>query len=302
MSEELQSLLTYLRISLDSFTPVETQYFARLKELLVFNGIITPTDPVDRTNISDLVKEFQRNKMDIQQPDGIPGEETLWELQKQWTIDRKLKLVSTGIPNDAFQGSTIPFVLRSDVLPFYEKLYHTVHENGGMVTSTGSLRPINATVSAGRSATSMHYTGIALDLDTNSGMTGAASGVYLIEKAGTKHWNVWNKVVSPMGSSRADEVVYHPATKSISVNQQTAQVIDFTDIARQNGFSGIGSRACFPETYLCAEWWHFQCEDVLVPFISQFGAELLAVYDERKLVAQAPIWNSRKKIFKRDWF
>jgi hypothetical protein len=303
MPPELTALLTYLKQSFEAFAPVEGKYFARLTDLLVYHKILTVADPVDRTNFTGLIKEFQRNNMNDPNPDGIPGENTLWELQKQWTIDRNLKLVSSGILNDAFQGSHLNFVLRSDVLPFYENFYSTVHQNGGIVTSAGSLRDLNAPVTPGRSATSMHYTGIALDLHTNSGMTGSASEAYLIEQVGAKHWNVWNKVAAPMGTSRTvNEVIYHPGNKSINVNPKIVQVIDVTGMAKQNGFSGIGCRSCFPETYLCAEWWHFQCEEVLVPFISQFGAELLAVYDQNKLAAHQPIWDSRKKIFKKDWF
>src|SRR5690606_37546190 len=88
------------------------------------------------------------------------------------------------------------------------------------------------------------------------------------------------------------------ATRTRSV---TARAFDFTEIAERHGFRRIPPRSTFPQNYMSAEWWHFQCEAALVPWISQFGIELLslAMYTERQLTANTDIWANRKRIFKR---
>ena len=80
-----------------------------------------------------------------------------------------------------------------------------------------------------------------------------------------------------------------------------ARVLDFTALAAGHGFRRIMRRSDFPGNYLSAEWWHFQCEEFLVPWISQFGIELLSLqrYTEAHLQAAPRIWENRKKIFKR---
>ena len=52
---------------------------------------------------------------------------------------------------------------------------------------------------------------------------------------------------------------------------------------------------------MSAEWWHFQCEEVLTPYISQFGIELLSLaqYNEANLSPHTDIWANRMHIFKR---
>lgn len=303
MPPELTPLLTYLKISFAQFAPFEAKYFARLKELLVFHQIIPVTQTVDRSNFSGFVKTFQGTVMHDPHPDGMPGENTLWALQKDWAGSRGLKLIKSGIPNDAFGGSHDAFILRSDVVPHYMDWFNEIHASGGVITSAGSLRDLTAPVSAGRSTTSMHYTGIALDLNTVSGMHKPASDAYVIERNGTTHWQVWNKVAPPNGTLHIlNAIIYNDHTKNISTNAINTPVIDFTGIAAKHGFYPIGNRGCFPGDYMCAEWWHFQCEDVLVPYISQFGAELLTVYSVAQLSAHGGVWSSKMKIFKKDWF
>jgi len=302
MPPELTKLLTYLNASVADFVPVEAKYFARLKELLVFHNIIPDTQAVDRTNFSEFVKQFQSTVMNDPRPDGIPGANTLWVMQQDWAGTRGITLVKSGIPNDPFKGAPLAFVLRSDVAVFYRSFYDEIHANGGVVTSDGALRPLSDVVGPGRSATSMHYTGIAFDVNIASGMGNPAADPYIIERVGTRHWQVWNRVSAPNGDQKTlNAVVYNKNNNTISTAPLTAQVIDFSGIAKKNGLSDIGNRSCFPGQYICAEWWHFQCEEVLVPYISQFGAELLTVYPQAKLIANAPIWAAKQKIYKKDW-
>ena len=302
MPPELAALLQYLKITIDEFTVVESKYFTRLKELLVFHKIVTPSAKVNRSNFTAAVKKFQSTIMAQANPDGVPGANTLWAMQKDWAKSRGLTLVKTGIPVDPFAGAPLPFQLRSDVVPHYKNLYKEIHSQGGLLTSAGSLRPLSVVAGPGQSATSMHYTGLAFDMHTGSGMNNLKSDAFIIEKKGTRNWTVWAKTTPPKGTSQSlNAITYNSSAKAVKTTAITAQVINFTEAARKNGFSDIGRRSCFPATYMCAEWWHFQCEEVLVPYISQFGAELLTIYTEAKLTANAPIWAARQKIYGKDW-
>jgi hypothetical protein len=299
----LNPLLSYLNIPYSRFQPVEAAYFRRLKELLLFHNVIAATDIIDSSNFTEKVKEFQRKVMHDTNPDGVPGENTLFAMQKGWASTRGITLIKSGVRNDAYNGAPLPFRLRSDALPFYNKLYDEVHAQGGVVTSAGSFRDLTASVTAGRSTTSMHYTGLAIDLHTGSGMQNTTGNPYLVERSGTNRWQLWNKVPQPNGQiQNVSAQIYNTTSKTIAPVAVSERVIDFTKIANNNGFKDIGNRSCFPEDYMCAEWWHFQCEEVLVPYISQFGTELLTIYSESELTAHPNIWQNRKKIFKKEWF
>jgi hypothetical protein len=81
----------------------------------------------------------------------------------------------------------------------------------------------------------------------------------------------------------------------------TAKVIDFTSLAQAHGFSNVPARSVFPESYMGAEWWHFQCTQPLTPYVSQFGIELLslAMYSESELAKHTGVWSNRMKVFKK---
>jgi hypothetical protein len=169
----------------------------------------------------------------------------------------------------------------------------------GIVTSSGAIRPLNAKVTPGRSATSIHYSGVALDLFIFSGMQNKASDAYFVEAA-DRQWNLWARAAN--GVQRTVKAVFF-ANGRTRTEDVTANLINVTELAAKHGFKTIGARSCFPGTYTCAEWWHLQCEAVLVPFISQFGTELLSIrdIDENRLKA-TPLFEHRRLIFKAGWF
>jgi hypothetical protein len=144
---------------------------------------------------------------------------------------------------------------------------------------------------------SFHYSGLAFDLATPSGMMDPTVDPYIVTRDGDR-WRVWAR--SDEGQEqRLDAVAWrNGATWTQTVS---ARVLDFTALARRHGFQRISPRSTFPRNYLSAEWWHFQCEDLLVPWISQFGIELLSLqrYTQANLQAVPRIWNNRKRIFKR---
>ena len=301
---DLDALLRYLGIGYDEFAPWEPDYFRRLSELLRMHGTLGATDLVNASTFREAVRDFQRGAG--LGADGIPGEDTLWALQVAWANERRLDIqrvdadtwVRPGLgAHDPDRDGYDRFRLRQDIVHRYFDLHDEVIAAGGLLTSSGSLRELNAALTPGRSALSMHYSGLALDLALPTGMRDPDVDPFIITREGDR-WRVWARALD--GASRTlDAVVWRAG--NTSVRTVTANVIDFTAAAERYGFRSIRARSCFPGNYTCAEWWHFQCEAVLVPWISQFGIELLSLarYNEAQLRANARIWAVRRNIFKR---
>lgn len=302
----IEKLQAYLGVTETDFAASEAQYFAGLKEHLVRVGTVTRTDTVDRSTFADAVAEFQRSRGLTH--DGIPGEDTLWELQHDWAVGRNLDI--REVPADVWmrppltEAQYVPddhgyrtFRLRQDAADLYDAMRTDAQAAGVLITSSGSLRSLSATVTAGRSDKSMHYSGIALDLATVTGMRDPAVDPYLLTADGDR-WRIWARTES--GEERTlDAVVWSAgATRTQTVE---AKVIDLTALAERHGFGRIPHRSSFPASYLSAEWWHLQANQLLVPWVSQFGIELLSLarYSESDLRAATGIWNNRKAIFKR---
>jgi len=293
---ELRLLLGDLGVNFAVFEPHESRYFERLRELLAFHEVVDPSAPLDRTNFAEPVREFQRRHPPLV-ADGRPGQLTLFELQKDWARQRHLKFVA--IDADPFDGGLNRTLVRSDVAVRYKALRDEIHSLGGVLTSSGAIRDLNARVSAGRSATSIHYSGCALDLFIFSGMQNNVSDAYFIEAIGGQ-WNLWARAAN--GPQRTVNAVFfkdgHTRTEAV-----TANLINVTELAAKHGFATIGPRNCFPGEYLCAEWWHLQCEAVLVPFVSQFGTEMLSIQDiDENRLGNSPLFKNRRLIFKAQWF
>ncbi len=296
---DLRRLLAYLHVSWPTFADQEGRYFAALGDHLRREGIVAASAQLDRTNYADAVKEFQaKRRLD---PDGLPGEDVLWELQKEWAENRRLGVVRVDADRHPHSEGFDQFRLRSDIVERYNAFRAAVRAAGGIVTSAGSLRDLEAEVRPGRSSTSMHYSGLALDLATDSGMQNPERDAYIITQEGTR-WRVWCKSEAALPISLM-AVVWSRGTTRVQV--VTVKAFDVTALARRHGFSPIGARGDFPGNYLSAEWWHFQCEEPLTPYLSQFGIELLSIdtvgrvrYDEATLSRQ-PLWANRKRMFRR---
>jgi hypothetical protein len=296
---ELRRLLAYLHVSWPTFADHEGRYFAALGEHLRREGVIRAGLVLNRSNFADPVRQFQiTNGLDA---DGLPGEQMLWRLQNDWAESRRLTIVRVDADRHPRSRGFDSFRLRSDIVDRYTTFRATVRAAGGLVTSAGSLRELEAEVTPGRSSTSMHYSGLAFDLATDSGMQDPELDPYIVVQEGER-WRVWCR------SQTAPTVVLNAVAwrnGSLDVQPVTANAFDLTALARRNGFSPIGPRRDFPANYLSAEWWHLQCEEPLVPYISQFGIELLSIdtvgrirYDEPTLSMQ-PLWAKRMRIFHR---
>lgn len=300
---ELAPLLRYLEVPLATFELNEQRYFGALGNHLRRHGVVAQGGTVDRTNYRDAVRAFQKaRKLGV---DGIPGQDLCWELQREWAEARALSVERVDADKVSGSGGYDRFYLRADAVDAYRAMRRDVLAAGGVISSAGAIRALDADVGTGRSSTSMHYSGLALDLALDTGMGDPKKDPYVVVEDGRK-WRVWCR--SPSAPARTLDAVVCRNGKKL-VQQVTVNAFDLTEIAQRYGFARIGWRTGFPEKYVCAEWWHFQYELALVPWISQFGIELLAIagfrtgagqvlYDEAHL-AKYDLWKSRKCLYQR---
>lgn len=288
----LAGLLHYLAVDRDTFERYEAAYFSGLGDLLAAAGAVDAAFAVDPSSYRGAVLRFQESH--ALPVTGRPDEDTLWALQAGRAVSNQLDLVEVEADLWPGRSGVQSMVLREDAAGAYNRLRAAVNALGGVVTSDGSMRDLTAEVSAARSAMSLHYTGLAFDLATMTGMQDPATDPYVATREGPG-WHVWARATH--GVERAlDAAVWRNG--ATSTEPVTAKVLDFTGMALSHGFRDIGFRGCFPGSYSCAEWWHFNYEAALVPFVSQFGIELLRLkgHTEPRLSAYSPIWENRKAI------
>ena len=202
---------------------------------------------------------------------------------------------------DAWKQGYDGFHLRNDVARVYNKIRQEVTQRGAILTSSGGLRSLDAAAGAGRSATSFHYTGRALDLFIYSGMVDPKTDPYVVVRERARVYRVYARCSADQAdvSELSQVMTYHKRDGSLSAS---GSFIDLTAIFERHGFARIPARSNFESggNQLGAEWWHFQCERGLTRGQSTFGEELLAMYSEKTLAPSAP-WEYRNYVFGVNW-
>lgn len=299
---------------------------SKLQRALISLGFkVTEVDGIFGDETLGRVEDFQEEAGIL--VDGIFGSGSLHELDK---ILEKNGLPKSGVqlsapsgglktpskkmrwikcPADIFpgRGGYKSLTLRSDVATAYRELYDDVHALGGIITTAGGKRALTQKTSPSRSKKSMHYVGLAFDLALPTAMQDLDSDPYLIEDKGDRRWEVWcrtdDKSVKEI-TVEACEVATLSGKTVINKRKVTGRFFSFTKLAAQHGFEPIRARRSFFRggSYTGAEWWHFQYERALDPHVSQFGEELLKVYDLDRC-EKFHYWNQVKNcVFKVDWF
>jgi len=286
----------------------DLRYMSRMSELLIFHKIITHSGELTDDIFEDVVEAFQE-KVDIL-VDGDPGPETLWRLQEPWTTQQH-GLLFVRCAADIVPGveGFDQLLLREDAAERYRALKQDVNDLGGVVTTAGGKRPLNADVNTNRSAKSMHYSGLAFDLAVTSGFFKPETDPYVISRTDDGGWTVWCRASE--GKERSVKAVWWSnwnSGKDLS-KRVTDRFVNFTELCAAHGFAPIKPRKPFTRLenrkYLASEWWHFQAADLLIPNLSQFGIELLRIEDytaESICSASENIWANRKAIFQKQWF
>ncbi|HVJ17086.1 MAG TPA: peptidoglycan-binding domain-containing protein [Polyangiaceae bacterium] len=261
------------------------------------------------------VLEFQRDHGVL--ADGIVGPITLELIEAEYRAARLAldspgadsveetpnRLIFESSPADPYNGQGYSKVwLRSDTALRYRKVYEAVHSAGALLTSAGGRRDLNAPVSAGRSATSFHYSGRALDLALHSGMVNPKNDPYVVVRDGEPRLHrVYARCNAGSGIqlTLSNVITYNNRSGNLTAD---GNFLDLTALFAEQGFARIRARPDFPSggSTIGAEWWHFQDETGLIKGESTFGAELLKVYSEAT-VAPTPPWKFRDRVFGVNW-
>ena len=260
-------------------------------ECLFADGIVGPT------TMAALQAAYSRRRLELDAP---PADSLRGGVPERFTFER--------VPADAYDKGYTRFSLRNDVAGDYRAVYDAVQAQGGILTSSGGMRSLDASVSQSRSGTSFHYLGRALDLYIYAGMVDPHTDPYVIERLGPLDYKLWARC-STDHNPNADLPERRPIAKAISYTDRNKGVavgpdhfLDLTALFKAHGFQPIKPRRRFEEgsSMMGAEWWHFQNERGLVRGISTFGQELLKVYSETTLVGTLP-WRYRDRVFQSDW-
>ena len=240
-------------------------------------------------------------------PDGIFGKMSYAALRQ--AVHSRYKVVGgfklfgkVVMPADQYEKGYNSFRLRNDAAYWYKLMYNELKTAGALITSSGSDRSLDASVSAARSPTSMHYIATAFDLYIYSGMIDPKTDPYIVERDGDK-WQVWARCTDGKGELRT---ISNPVTyrkRNGTGVPVTDWVVDFTAIAAKYHYVAIKPRPSFftGGTEMGAEWWHFQNEYVLFPLYSTFGEELGTLHAPAAIQKSA-LRQYTDRVFKISWF
>lgn len=242
--------------------------------------------------------------------DGCLGPNTLAEYRKRYDLPdsdlpgQTLKRL-VRVPAEPWEDRGYDyFSLREDVAEAYMAARLEVMGKGGIITSSGSMRSLSASVGSNRSKTSCHYAGIAFDLYKYSGMIDPHTDPFVVCQAPhTDKWVVYSRAAG------GDEMDLTAWTKDAETVKTQGRFINFTDIMRQHGFEGISARSSYfsGNNFGGAEWWHFQPRKMTSPGVfglitgyNTFGDTLREIYPLHKLTDTEP-WKYRDRVWGDDW-
>ncbi len=268
----------------------------QLQKLLTEKGF--DTNGIDGwfgNDTEKAVKAFQRSTgLD---DDGVVGDDTWQALGTRFELAAtEAQMRWAKAPADRYMDGYDGFNLREDVVDAYQPVYKAIKAAGGIIPSSGGKRELSASVGAGRSKTSFHYTGRALDVMIQSAMTDPRTDpLVAVRDSGeaNPYWRVYARTRDGEQMT-LDGMIWKadsPTNKTI-----TGTFTDLTRLFAEAGFDRIRARNNWRKTYINTEWWHFQYTRGLVVGQSTFGDELLKVYD-RATVQRFPPWGFRTYVF-----
>lgn len=288
----------------------------QLAELLVFHSIIKEPDDLNLKNQTEMIKSFQ-SKFSLP-VDGILNPDTLWALQENYVLENpKLKIVEIETDHIESARALKTVTFREDAGILFKDLQTEVKNRGGLISCSAGIRDIKMVAGTGQSPTSMHYPGLAFDLNIKAGFFNPDKDLYVLTRVPTPHkkdpnryqWNVFCR--SEQGEEMELDANYWETEKSGVDLKKTVvgRFINFTELAINHGFQPIRPQTCFTRPtnrfYICSEWWHFQANALLIPKFSQLGMELLKIegYTPEFLQKNNPgVWTSRKFVYFQNWW
>jgi hypothetical protein len=196
-----------------------------------------------------------------------------------------------SVPADKVGDGYNNFQMLTNLRDQYMPVLQQAKALGGIVTSSGGIRSLREKATPGRSKTSLHYTGRAIDLYIYSGMQGATDRYMIVQDGGTPDHPLW-KVLCVSTDPRPGDPLYDESLlkegeveyviwrKNVGLvkAKRTARYFSLTDLFTKNGWNRIPARSDWKTNYLSCEWWHFQHHLGLVSGQSRFGPELMRAW------------------------
>ena len=161
--------------------------------------------------------------------------------------------------------------VREDVAVNVTEVKRIANELGALLGSSGASRSLSAKVTPGRSATSFHYTSLALDLVVPAMMNKPETDNFVIEfdPENTKNFIVWARSSKTSGSVEKSGVTFeveHKTLNGIKESKQGPQIlpvtgyfVNVTKLMRAHGLDGIGAvgKNWYKTCSGASEAWHF---------------------------------------------
>lgn len=192
------------------------------------------------------------------------------------------------VPADKYKDGFSFTRVRNDLARSYLNAYLEVKScKGAILTSSGGKRDLSAPVTPGRSRTSLHYLGRAIDLYIYTGMVSREDKYIIVRDGGTDEHPLW-KVYCRVDDPKITPVELMGNIWKKGQEPETFEVktpaICITDIMEKNGWGRITSRNGWKNEYLCMEWWHFQNEQGLEQGRTTFMEELEKIYSHEDII------------------
>lgn len=161
--------------------------------------------------------------------------------------------------------------VREDVAANIVEVKKIANELGALLGSSGASRSLSAKVGPGRSATSFHYTSLALDLVVPSMMVNPDTDNHVIEfdPENNKRFIVWARSSKTSGSVTKGGVTFEVEHKTLNailqkkgsppaVGTTTGYFVNITKLMRAHGLEGIGgTKNWYKNCSGASEAWHF---------------------------------------------
>lgn len=289
-------------------------------------GIDAEMSDVFTQAMQQLVRKFQ--KENGLSADGIIGEKTFTVLARQFSDITFLQKPLSQVPEKTTNSYTLERVIcdiytdfqkqnsysgclmRNDAAAALENVKKELNSYGCILATSGGLRDLYEKVSVGRSATSLHYTGIAFDLYLGAGMINTTIDPYVVQrvvKDNRTSYIVWARCSSQKATSHiphafVPENIVTYASRIKAVKCEDDHFVNLTEIFNKYGFSNIKAHTSFEKggSMTGSEWWHFQFDKQLVKGVSTFGDELHKIYTQKQL-QNTPPYQFKDKVWGVDW-
>lgn len=204
--------------------------------------------------------------------------------------------------------------VREDVAINIAEVRNIVKELGGTISSSGARRSLSTPVKKGASATSFHYTTLALDLLLPHTARDPSKDMFIAEfdPENNKHFILWVKTSKTSGSVERKGVTFQIEHKTLNAIKEsssgpqiiptTGYFVNLTKIMRAYGLAGIGAvgKSWYKNCDGASEIWHydFRMNAGLTVGSTTFGMQLETMYNP----SSHPPWAYAGRIWRGGYF